>query len=153
MVINKKAILLLCIFAMTCIRIYAQNLILTMKSGSNICIKITDCPKITLENGIMSIGTERLHIDNIKKYQFKDLVSSTEKIKIDFQLDVTHIDKGRVIIENYTGQNICMHNINGIKMPIKTTINNNKAFVDFSKLPAAPYILAIGKESIKIIKR
>lgn len=136
---------------------HAEGLLINimLKNGTMLMADITEMPKISFENGIMSIGIEETHVDNIVKYTIEN--SSNTGVKhLDSSkqnIDISRIAQGFVAIVNDEGQPVHLYNMDGISLPVKTNRVGSSATIDFSSAPSGIYVLTIGSQSIKCRKQ
>lgn len=135
----------------------SQYLVVQMKSGAKVFFDCNNAPKITFEQNIISISTDLFQIDNVQKYYFSQDLNDG--------ISVPTIEKGNCgpfVIEN---GKIGVH-VNDISAPLRFTTASGIAvnaeiivsdkhllLIDMSGLKPDVYILSIGQESIKILKR
>ena len=133
---------------------YSQtHLVLTLKSGQNVSIELTEMPKITFDEGIMAIGTENFLVSNVSKYTFDNGSVGIEIESNDLGIDLRHAAEGYITLGNSDSKAVVIYNISGVQMPIKITAKENRTKLDFSALPSGTYIMSVGNEHIKIQKR
>ena len=114
---------------------------------------ITDNPKITFDEGVVQILTERYQIINVRKYTFdntgnvgiKDVVGNS---------GLTFSQDGNVITLSPKGKTVKLFSTSGIELPIKAKNNGNGMLsIDLSGYVSGVYMLSVGNESIKIKKK
>lgn len=150
---NIIQLILLFLFGFQC---YADNLYMNirMKNGTSIISDITEMPKITFEGGIMSIGTDQIHVDNILKYTIQDNASSIEKIgEGEMRVDLCKVGQGIVTVTNLETQTVSLYDVSGLSLPFVISNVGVTTVIDFSELSSGIYILTIGNQSIKCKKQ
>lgn len=150
---NIIQLILLFLFGFQC---YADSLYMNirMKNGTSIISDITEMPIITFEGGIMSIGTDQIHVDNILKYTIQDNASSIEKIgESEMRVDLCKVGQGIVTVVNLEKQTVSLCDVSGLSLPFATSNAGSTTIIDFSELTSGIYILTIGNQSIKCKKQ
>lgn len=114
---------------------------------------ITDNPKITFDEGVVQILTERYQLMNVRKYTF----DNTGNVGIEDVVDnsgLTFSKDGNVLILSPKGKSVKLFSTSGIELPIKSrNIGNGMLSIDLSGYASGVYMLSVGNESIKIRKK
>ena len=114
---------------------------------------ITDNPKITFDEGVVQILTERYLLMNVRKYTF----DNTGNVGIEDVVDnsgLTFSQDGNVITLSPKGKTVKLFSTSGIELPIKAKNNGNGMLsIDLSGYVSGVYMLSVGNESIKIKKK
>lgn len=135
----------------------SQYLVVQTKSGARVFFECNNAPKITFERNTMSISTELFQIDNVQKYYFTQ--------NMDDGISVPTIDNGDSdsfvfkngkigVRVNDASASIRLTTASGISVNAKITVSDdNLLLIDMSELKPDVYVLSVGQESIKILKR
>ena len=114
---------------------------------------ITDNPKITFDEGVVQILTERYQIINVRKYTFDNTGNVGIKDVVD-NSGLTFSQDGNVITLSPKGKTVKLFSTSGIELPIKAKNNGNGMLsIDLSGYVSGVYMLSVGNESIKIKKK
>ena len=113
----------------------------------------TDNPKITFDEGVVQILTERYQLMNVRKYTF----DNTGNVGIEDVVNnsgLTFSQDGNVITLSPKGKTVQLFSTSGIELPIKAKNNGNGMLsIDMSGYVSGVYMLSVGNESIKIKKK
>lgn len=153
----KSIIFSLIILLLNCLTLHAEGLYMhiQLKNSATLVTDITEMPKISFENGIMSIGTERIHVENIVKYTIND--SSEESIELQsadkMRVDLSNVAQGMVTVNNIGNQTISLYDVSGKSLPFKVSKVGQTTTIDFRALTSGIYVLTIGDQPIKCKKQ
>ena len=147
----------LILFAFLSCNVYSQewNLTIITKAGTRISLPVVEQPKITFQEGIMTIATEQLQVSNISKYVFdggkEDAVNLQKEDKL--QIDASRSSQGIVVLSGYTGQEIRLFDVSGKTYPVAINKDDASVVVSFKERSSGIYLLCVGKETLKIQKK
>ena len=114
---------------------------------------ITDNPKITFDEGVVQILTERYLLMNVRKYTFDNTGNVGIKDVVD-NSGLAFSQDGNVITLLPKGKTVKLFSTSGIELPIKAKNNGNGMLsIDLSGYVSGVYMLSVGNESIKIKKK
>ena len=126
-----------------------------LKSGDVVMVSICELPKITFDDGIMTVGTDLFQVSNVSKYTIGS--GTDDVISIDageLKVDARRAMDGYVTISNLGKQEIKLFDLSGKEIQFKMkNENENDVLIDFNGQSAGTYILNIGTESIKLLKK
>lgn len=154
---GKKGVLLWAL-VWVCLNMNAavSYMVIEQKSGRKYSFLLQDNPVITYEDGYLVVdsGMSTYYaIRDIKNYHFSASdETSVEEISSN-NIRITNLDDATLSIENgEPGGNVTLSNVNGILYSTATIDGNKSAQIS---LPSAQgvYILSIGKQSFKIIRK
>jgi len=129
-------------------------IIIHMKSGNKVLVKIEEYPKFVFENQTISFNTEKYQISNVSKYTFGNYKEEIDtKIKSPSAISATK--DGFVYIKAANPKSeVNVYSINGIILDVDTKIHDgNLLEVNLNGLPNGVYLLYVDGEYIKIQKR
>lgn len=104
----------------------------------------------------MYISTQSYQVANVQKYFFTDDVTAIADVKSDSKSGTIMVLDGGDIAINLKDASapVKLCNVKGVAVDVKYTITNgNLLTVDMSALQPDVYVLSIGKESIKLLKK
>ena len=114
---------------------------------------ITDNPKITFDEGVVQILTERYLLMNVRKYTFDNTGNVGIKDVVD-NSGLAFSQDGNVITLLPKGKTVKLFSTSGIELPIKAKNNGNGMLsIDLSGYVSGVYMLSVGNESKKIKKK
>ena len=155
---NKKrysyvlAWLLLCCVPISMFAEQRKYLNIHLKSGSNVYFLLTENPKITIDEGILTVSTERFQLSNISKYTLDanaaDISSSEGMEKMSYLL------KGKVayIATSKANEEVTLYSLDGKELPTHILHKDRSGLtIDLSKYQTGVYLLRIGSETIQIV--
>lgn len=155
-----KIIKYLIIFLCTSISASAQaenskNLFIYMKTGNVIAVSTTDSPKISFDDGIMTIGNEQFNLGNVSKYTIGNEVDKVSVILHDeLKIDTRHVGEGYVTISNCNAKEVGMFDLSGKPIQFSISQETDSSFtIDFNEQSTGTYLLNIGTETIKLFKK
>lgn len=132
----------------------AANMIVFLHSGAQASYETTAEPRITLSDGVMTIGTDVFELSNVRKYTFAGTADALDKVVENMNINLSYAGNGYVTIQNYNNQQIALYDVMGRSVPCEThRLSNDLVQVDFSAQVPAVYLLSIGNETIKIFKQ
>lgn len=118
-----------------------QSLLLLLKSGTKICIPITEQPKIVFEENVITVGGVSYQLDNVQKW----MVGDPESVGIEDIVTVTPHEKGA---------KAKVFNAAGVEMPIEIkTDQQGRLQCDLKNLPTGVYVIQVGKETFKVSRK
>lgn len=126
-----------------------------LKDGSTFITDINMMPKITIEDGVMSIGTDLIHVDNIVKYTIHDSKDTgvDQSGSNNMFVDWSRVGEGYVTVTNAAKCPIRLYDVTGMNVPIMLSCNGKMITVDFSNQPSGEYIITVGNHSVKCKKQ
>ena len=132
----------------------AANMIVFLHSGAQVSYETTAEPRITLSDGVMTIGTDVFELRNVRKYTFVGTADALDEVVENMDINLSYAGNGYITIQNYTNQPIALYDIVGRTIPCEIhRLSNDLVQVDFSAQVSAVYLLSIGNETIKIFKQ
>lgn len=147
----NKIILSLAIAGLNLAAAAEDCLVVHLSSGKKVFFAIDERPKVTFDGGVVCIQTERLQIQNVRKYTIEDvdlvnIETAVEDNEERFQM------KGSTAYVRTTGNEpVKCYTVDGIELPVsKKNEGNGVVSVDLSEIDQPVVILTVGEESIKI---
>ena len=149
---NFNKIFLSVAFACISLAAAAEDCLVVHLSGEKkVAFAIAKRPKVTFDGGVVCIQTERLQIQNVRKYTIEDvdlvnIETAVEGNEERFQM------KGSTAYVRTTGNEpVKCYTVDGIELPVrKKNEGNGVVSVDLSEVNQPVVILTVGEESIKI---
>lgn len=126
-----------------------QNLVVLLKSGTQIVLPISEQPKITFDGTVMRVGDGDYQIGNVRKW----MIGDPEQLSVDdVEANSTIAYKGGVLTVN-SGADIHVYNTAGVEMPINARSDSSgHLHIDLSTWPQDVYVVKVGSETLKIRK-
>lgn len=154
MVKNLSIILTFFVLYLPCMSKTDKDCLIVFFSNESYAVfPIKNTPKITFDDGVIQILTERYQIMNVRKYIFEN----AENVGIEETIENQNLlfsKDGNVITLSPKGKAIKVFTSSGIELPINSNnIRHGIQSVDLSDYAPGVYIISIGNESIKIRKR
>lgn len=130
-------------------------LIVHLQSGDNVVFLLKDSPQIFFTENGAEINLHTYQLSEIKKYTFGDSEHLPEGLSDQIAHELVAMYDGKLFVNMQKGDTrLCIYTIAGQEMRLQNiTRTYNKAVVDISGLPAGVYVLGIGSESVKFVKR
>lgn len=149
---KANKIILSAAFACISLAALAEDcLVVHLSGGKKVAFAIAKRPKVTFDGGVVCIQTERLQIQNVRKYTIEDvdlvnIETAVEGNEERFQM------KGSTAYVRTTGNEpVKCYTVDGIELPVrKKNEGNSVVSVDLSEVNQPVVILTVGEESIKI---
>ena len=113
---------------------------------------IAERPKITFDGGVVCVNTERLQIQNVRKYTIGDVDPTGIGAAAADNSERFDLRGGTVYVRLKSGsERITCHSVDGRELPVsKKALGNGVVAVDLSGIGREVVILTVGDESIKI---
>ena len=150
---KPKTILFSIAFALASIPAWAERcLILHLADGGTLFFPIAERPKITFDGGVVCVNTERLQIQNVRKYTIGDVDPTGIGAAAADNSERFDLRGGTVYVRLKSGsERITCHSVDGRELPVsKKALGNGVVAVDLSGIGREVVILTVGDESIKI---
>ncbi len=137
----------------------AQNnaLVITLTSGNKVSYTVTDNLTINVADGKFTIESANVTyaFEDIKKYTFEGASGITE-VKPNAASVTAYPNPVADVLNVEFGANqakVALMGLNGALVDAPVTYGNGSAQINLQGLPSGTYILKIGNETIKILKR
>jgi hypothetical protein len=152
---KKIVFIIICICATLNTAAAEKSMYVYLKNGDVVTFSISDLPKITFDDGVMTVGTELFQVSNVSKYTIGTETDDVISIDAgDLKVDARRALDGYVTISNLGKQEIKLFDLSGKEIQFKMkNENENDVVIDFNDHSAGTYILNIGTESIKLLKK
>ncbi len=121
-----------------------QSLIVSLKSGTQICIAVAEKPIITFNGTIMNIGNGNYQIENVQKWEIGYPNEFTQNI--DNMPEKNRISYKNGVLTICNKQKVQIYNTAGIAIPV----NTKNGQIDLTVLPQDTYVVKVGNETLKI---
>ncbi len=154
---NKKKILF--ILSLLCFGLQSniatpKFLIFKMKNQKKIILPIESSLKITFQDGVVSLYSERFLFENIQSYSLSDNLTSIVKIEGKDKISA-FLNERTLFVDTPEQKNVkvLFYGIDGVNYPLKQKGKTGTLlFFELpSQLPSGGYILKVGQETIKIV--
>lgn len=118
--------------------------------GKQIVIPMADAAEISFRGGAMLIGSREFDMNQLSRYEFSDTESAGID-EIEGDINGYIIDQtGRITLpDDVDPQNVHIYTLGGFDCPIRIQGQT----VDFTTLEASIYLVKIGGNSFKLLKR
>ena len=128
-------------------------IVVHFSDDSYVIFPIKENPKITFDEGVVQISTERFQLSNVKKYTLERAENvGVEGVLSDGKLSFSR--DGSVISLSPNGKVVKLFSVSGIEIPVKIKdTGNGKVAIDLGAYSSGVYMLTVGNESIKITKQ
>ena len=155
---NKKrysyvlAWLLLCCVPISMFAEQRKYLNIHLKSGSNVYFLLTENPKITINEGVLTVSTERFQLSNISKYTLD--VNAPEVSSIEGKEKTTYTLEGKVayIATSKFDEEVTLYSLDGNKLSTHILYRDGSGLaIDLSRYHTGVYLLRIGSETLQIV--
>lgn len=130
-------------------------MIVHLQSGDNVVFLLEDSPQIFFTENGAEINLHTYQLSEIKKYTFGDSENLPQGLSDLIAHEPVAMYDGKLFVNMHESDTrLCIYTVAGQEMQLQNiTRTDNKAVVDISSLPAGVYVLGIGSESIKFVKR
>ncbi len=152
---RKYAFLLALLFLLPMHAAERDCMIVHLQSGDNVVFLLKDSPQIFFTENGAEINLHTYQLSEIKKFTFGDSEHLPEGLSDLIAYEPVSIHDGKLFVNmQESDTRLCIYTIAGQEMRLQNiTRTDHKAVVDISGLPAGVYVLGIGSESIKFVKR
>lgn len=147
MLYKKYILQIFFLFIATSIYAESKNLIVFLKTGTQICLPVTESPKITFNGSLMCIGNNDYSIENVAKWVIADPDNITQSVGGVHSSGTIIYNNGILIVGKQS--NVKVYNMAGAQMPVR--VKNGQ--VDMTALPQGTYVINVGGETLKIRKQ
>lgn len=130
-------------------------MIVHLQSGDFVVFMLDDNPQILFKENGTEINMHSYQFSEIKKYTFGD----SEHLPVGLSDLIVHepvsMRDGKLIVSvQDENTRLCVYSVLGQEMQLPVALqSDNKTVIDISSLPSGAYVLGIGSETIKFIKR
>ncbi len=152
---RKYAFLLALLFLLPLRAAERDCLIVHLQSGDHVVFMLEDNPQIYFTETGAEINMHSYQFSEVKKYTFGDSEHLPQGLSDLIAHESVAMHDGKLIVSmQESDTRLCIYTITGQEMQLPhITRTDNKAVVDINNLPAGVYVLGIGTESIKFVKR
>ena len=133
----------------------AQTLVLWHADGTTTDVDLDSEPKVTFTDNTMLIKSDVLDME----YPAQEIVRFTFKGK-GTGIDTPHDDadyqqqNGRIVFHRISAsENIAIYRPDGIRIPVRLTIEGSDAVLSLSSLPKGTYIISVNGRTSKFIRK
>lgn len=147
----NKIILSLAIAGLSLAAAAEDCLVVHLSDGKKVVFAIAKRPKVTFDGGVVCIQTERLQIQNVKKYTIEDVDLVNIEAAVEGNEERFQMKGGTAYVRTTGNEPVKCYTVDGIELPVrKKNEGNGVVSVDLSEVNQPVVILTVGEESIKI---
>lgn len=133
-----------------------QTLVLWLKNGQKVYFELNEEPHTTFENGLLVITTNTMRAEyqrsNVLRYTYEGDQTDIESTSFNgFGFKQNGNDIYMYGLTQGTVANL--YNINGVLLETQKTSGLDKLHFSLHNLPSGTYIINVGDQSLKFIKR
>ena len=152
---NFNKIFLSVAFACISLAAAAEDcLVVHLSGGKKVAFAIAKRPKVTFDGGVVCIQTERLQIQNVKKYTIEDVDLVNIETAVEDNEERLQLKGSTAYVRTTGNEPVKCYTVDGIELPVrKKNEGNGVVSVDLSEIDQPVVILTVGEESIKIRRK
>ena len=149
---KANKIILSAAFACISLAALAEDcLVVHLSGGKKVAFAIAKRPKVTFDGGVVCIQTERLQIQNVRKYTIEDVALVNIETAVEGNEERFQMKGSTAYVRTTGNEPVKCYTVDGIELPVrKKNEGNSVVSVDLSEVNQPEVILTVGEESIKI---
>jgi hypothetical protein len=153
----KKTILTLLLVIMAMAEATAQTLVVTKTNGQTVEYDLDEKPVTTFEGTNLVITTSGAKItyalSEVRNYTYKDVVSGVEVIKQSSAVSVKQQGDNLSLSNLPEGTTVKVYAVNGTLLSTHVADGHKPICISVAAQPVGMYIVKVGDQSIKILKK
>lgn len=136
-------------------KVQAQTLVLWHADGSTTDVELFTQPNVQFKNDKVLVTSSVINLEydkqNVVRFTYKGKNTGITSPSIDS--DYSRED-GRVVFHNIKSTDkIALYNTNGIRIPVRLTVQGSSAILSLSSVPSGIYLLNINGRTSKFTKK
>lgn len=153
----KRIFTLACMLGcLLCVNAKKQYMTVVQKSGETINFSLSENPEVTYSDGNLVVNGDAetsYAIRNVKYYHFTDEFLTSVNGGSSIGLSVIHLDEATIQVKNArVSDDVLLSNVNGVVVYSDKTDVEGSIVVPLPE-QAGVYVLTVGDQSIKIIRK
>ena len=126
-----------------------RNLVVLLKSGTQISLPVSEQPKITFAGTVMRVGDGDYQIENVRKW----MVGDPEELGVENVKAERTVQYSNGVLTVNSKADIHIYNAAGMEMPVSARADGDgRLRIDLSSWPQDVYLVKVGTETLKIRK-
>ena len=151
-----KRKLILFALLLTAIGLRAQTLVLHHKDGTTTDVELYTQPRVEFQGNRVLITSTVLDMeypkDNVLRFTYKGSGAHTAISNLKGEADYSR-DGDRLVFHNVKATDaVALYRTNGIRVPVRLTVNGTDAVLPLSEIPSGVYLLSVNGRTSKFTK-
>lgn len=146
----RKLLLLMVLAACSSVGMKAKSVVFVLADGTEVYYLIDKTPVMKWADGVVTVETDTYTVEGISRFYISetDEPNAIEDVVAKAGL---HMDGSNIVVK--TAGKVDVYTVDGKSVDARQTMSGGYVSVDTSTLPQGIYIVRIGNQSMKFLKR